>query len=180
MRSTVLMKAASKMQPYNFEGSAHVIQQALAPVFMLSGIAALLSVFSTRLARTADQARVLLTTQRSPELHENVKLVRRRLGALECAVLLAASTGAFTCATVLVLFLGEVGSSSGATILVLAFGGAIFLTMGALTAFVTEMLFAARGVRITVSRCKNASTADSSQFTQLHFRPTGKVLPDVS
>ena len=33
----------------------HVIQVALTPVFLLSGIATLLSVFSTRLARVADQ-----------------------------------------------------------------------------------------------------------------------------
>src|SRR5437868_10145669 len=34
---------------------AHIIQVALTPVFLLSGIATLLNVFSTRLARVADQ-----------------------------------------------------------------------------------------------------------------------------
>ncbi len=34
---------------------AHVIQVALTPVFLLSGIATLLNVFSTRLARVADR-----------------------------------------------------------------------------------------------------------------------------
>ena len=33
---------------------AHVIQVALTPIFLLSGIATLLNVFSTRLARVAD------------------------------------------------------------------------------------------------------------------------------
>jgi len=33
----------------------HIIQVALTPVFLLSGIATLLNVFSTRLARVADQ-----------------------------------------------------------------------------------------------------------------------------
>ena len=33
---------------------AHVIQVALTPVFLLSGIATLMNVFSTRLARVAD------------------------------------------------------------------------------------------------------------------------------
>ena len=33
---------------------AHVIQVALTPVFLLSGVATLLNVFSTRLARVAD------------------------------------------------------------------------------------------------------------------------------
>jgi hypothetical protein len=34
---------------------AHIIQVALTPVFLLSGIATLLNVFSTRLARVADR-----------------------------------------------------------------------------------------------------------------------------
>src|SRR4051812_512761 len=37
------------------ETVAHIIQAALMPVFLLSGIATLLNVFSTRLARVADQ-----------------------------------------------------------------------------------------------------------------------------
>src|ERR1700751_2876291 len=34
---------------------AHIIQVALTPIFLLSGIATLLNVFSTRLARVADR-----------------------------------------------------------------------------------------------------------------------------
>lgn len=67
-------------------------------------------------------------------------------------MVLAALAGAFTCAAVLVLFLGEVRGSSGANLLFLVFGGALVLTMGALCAFVAEMLLAARGVRLTVER----------------------------
>ena len=140
------------MQAYTLETAAHVVQQALAPVFLLSGIAALLGVFSTRLARTSDQARALSAAEASLELRENLKLVKRRLRALECAVVLAAFAGGLTCATVLVLFLGEVGGASSATLLFLVFGAAILLTMGALTAFVVEMLLAASGVRLTVAR----------------------------
>ena len=38
---------------------AHVIQLAVAPVFLLSGIAALLNVLNTRLSRIVDRARQL-------------------------------------------------------------------------------------------------------------------------
>jgi hypothetical protein len=40
----------------SLETVAHIVQLALTPVFLLSGIAALLNVFSTRLGRVADQA----------------------------------------------------------------------------------------------------------------------------
>ncbi len=38
------------------EAAAHVVQLALTPVFLLSGVAALFNVFSTRLGRVSDQA----------------------------------------------------------------------------------------------------------------------------
>jgi hypothetical protein len=41
------------------QGITHTIQLAVAPVFLLSGIAALLGVFTNRLARVVDRARVL-------------------------------------------------------------------------------------------------------------------------
>src|SRR5712664_2121643 len=40
---------------------AHIIQVALTPVFLLSGIATLLNVFSTRLARVADRVDQITT-----------------------------------------------------------------------------------------------------------------------
>jgi len=40
---------------------AHVIQVALTPIFLLSGIAALLNVFSARLARVADRVDLVTT-----------------------------------------------------------------------------------------------------------------------
>ena len=38
---------------------AHVIQLAVAPVFLLTGVGALLSVLTSRMARIIDRARVL-------------------------------------------------------------------------------------------------------------------------
>jgi len=38
---------------------AHVIQLAIAPVFLISGVATLLSVLANRLGRIVDRARVL-------------------------------------------------------------------------------------------------------------------------
>ena len=46
------------------ESVAHVIQMALTPVFLLSGIASLLGVLSTRLARVADRVDALAGMKR--------------------------------------------------------------------------------------------------------------------
>ena len=130
------------------EGAAHVVQLALTPVFLLSGVAALVNVFSTRLGRVSDQADKLADQDGDEPGHDlKLELLRWRSRALDFAVILAALAGASTCGAALALFLGAVRGSAGASLLFYLFGGAIVLTVAALAAFVLEMLLAARGVR---------------------------------
>jgi hypothetical protein len=145
------------MNDYNLEAAAHVVQLALTPVFLLSGTATLLGVFAARLARVADRVDLLSQQAKDPVRDELLTLLRRRSRVLDIAVVLSALAGGLTCATVLVLFLGEVRGTAAANFLFLAFGGAIVLTMASLAAFVTEMLLAARGVRRAVDRHAGSS-----------------------
>ena len=131
--------------------ATHVVQQALTPVFLLSGIGTLLNVFATRLGRVADQTDALAAKERSgPGRDRRFEVLRLRSRALDAAVVLAALAGGLTCATVLVLFLGDLLGRAAANILFALFGGAIVLTLASITAFVAEMLLAARGVRLAV------------------------------
>src|SRR5690349_17478377 len=63
---------------------AHVIQLSVAPVFLISGIAALLSVLSGRLARLVDRARVLEAQaaksgdETPAPVHEELSVLSRR------------------------------------------------------------------------------------------------------
>jgi hypothetical protein len=108
-------------------------------------------VFASRLGRVADQADALARTGKDAARDARLRLLRWRSRALDIAVVLAALAGAFTCSAVLVLFLGELRGTGAANLLYLFFGGGIVLTMGALLAFVVEMLMAATGVRLTVT-----------------------------
>ncbi len=132
---------------------AHIIQVALTPVFLLSGIATLLNVFSTRFARVADQIDKLKEDSRGangPELDriasQLVALQRRSL-ALDTAVILAAFGGAATCAAVLTLFVGSLSNTTVASVLLLLFGGAVVCALGSIAAFTVEMLMAGIGMR---------------------------------
>jgi hypothetical protein len=129
------------------EGAARVVQLALTPVFLLSGVATLLNVFAARLGRVADQADALANELDGVTRDERLRMLRWRSIVLDWAVVLAALAGALTCGAVLTLFVGEVRGSEAAELLFFLFGGAIVLTMSALAAFVVEMLLAARGVR---------------------------------
>lgn len=71
--------------PIEHAVSAHAIQLAIAPVFLLTGVAALLGVMATRLARVIDRARSLETgwpvfdaASRQAARHELAMLERRR------------------------------------------------------------------------------------------------------
>jgi hypothetical protein len=80
-----------------FDLVAHVIQVALTPVFLLSGIATLLNVFSTRLARVADL--IAKATDGGDvadiaELGLYLSYLRRRSLTLDVAVVLGAIAGA--------------------------------------------------------------------------------------
>lgn len=146
----------------SLDAAARIVQQALTPVFLLSGIAALLNVFATRLGRVADQTDKLTVATEDATRDAVLHILRWRSRALDVAVVLAALAGALTCGAVLDLFLGEVRGANAANVLFLLFGGAIVFTMGALVAFVVEMLLAARGVRRMVDRSVGKNPPSSS------------------
>ncbi len=136
---------------------AHVIQVALTPIFLLSGIATLLNVFSTRLARVADRVDQITKAMEEADPDESVQLarqllhLRRRSIALDAAVLLGAVAAAATCASVFALFVGALRNSTVASVLFATFGLAIGCTISAIGAFTAEMLMAGSGVRAEVA-----------------------------
>ncbi len=148
------------------EGVAHIIQVALTPVFLLSGIAALLNVFSSRLARVADRLDVLVKglEKAKPDTAAHVaaqlSYLRKRSHALDAAVVLGAIGGGATCVAALALFVGAMRDSTGATLLLMAFGLALVCTFGALAAFLVEVLMATRGLRAEVAVRQSEAKAE--------------------
>jgi Protein of unknown function (DUF2721) len=141
---------------------AHVIQIALTPVFLLTGIASLLSVFSTRLARVADRVDALSEkleeagqTERA-RFQDRLAYLRHRSHVLDAAVLLGTMGGAATCLAALFLFVGTLREDAGGGVLFVSFGLALLFTVGALAAFMIEMLLASRGIRDRVARADQA------------------------
>jgi hypothetical protein len=96
---------------------------ALTPVFLLSGIATLLNVFSTRLARVADRVEAVGKALESADpdqakvLAAQLAYLHRRSLALDLAVVLGAVGGAATCGAVLALFVGALREATIASVL---------------------------------------------------------------
>lgn len=132
---------------------AHIIQVALTPVFLLSGIGLLLNVFSLRLGRVADRVHVTTEALRVADpckqdgLRRRLRHLQRRSHLLDGAVALAAVGGISTCAAVILLFLGTLRDQAISHVLLVAFASAVLCTSGALVAFLIEVLVASRGLR---------------------------------
>jgi hypothetical protein len=139
------------LERYGLDEAAHLIQVALTPVFLLSGIAALLNVFAGRLARVADQLAALTAAIQkdaaSPEQNEQLLLLRRRSLILDVAVVLATGGTAATCLAIMTLFLFALSNKAIASVLLLSFGLAVFCTLGSVVAFGAEMVLSNRAMR---------------------------------
>jgi type IV secretory pathway VirB6-like protein len=138
----------------------HIIQVALTPIFLLTGIATLLNVFSTRLARVADRVEAVgrALEEADPEQAGMLALqlvhLHRRSVALDIAVVLGAIGGAATCGAVLALFLSYLLGTTIATVLLGLFGLAVISALGAIIAYTAEMLMAGTGIRAEVAQSR--------------------------
>jgi len=137
----------------SLDSIAHIIQLALTPVFLLTGLAGLMNVFSTRLGRVADRVDLLTEALEAAgedevkRLRGHLEYLRIRSWVLDGAVVLGAIGGAATCAATLTLFVGALRNATIAGILFTLFATAILSTLGALTAFLVEVLMAGQSLR---------------------------------
>jgi hypothetical protein len=135
-------------------GIAHVIQLAVAPVFLLSGIAAMLSVMMARLARIVDRARVLetLAMDHTPEAHAwfdtELSSLARRARSIGFAITLCTMTALLVCAVIVTLFMGAfVGFNPYVPVAVMFILAMLSFFFGLLW-FLREVLFATGNLRI--------------------------------
>jgi hypothetical protein len=91
---------------------ARVIALAVAPVFLLTGIGAILAVMTNRLGRIIDRARVLeeKLERAAPELCASLRadlaILSRRAKLISRAITLCTITALLICTVIAVLFLG--------------------------------------------------------------------------
>jgi hypothetical protein len=133
---------------------AHIVQVALTPVFLLSGVGTLLNVFNTRLSRVSDHRSYVTGLLRGEAdaneqawLRAHLLRLRRRTLVLDASVVLGALGGASTCGAAFILFLGSLRNTVIATWLYALFGLALGCTACALVAFLADSVLAWHGLR---------------------------------
>jgi hypothetical protein len=136
------------------EGIAHLIQMAIAPVFLLNGLGILLNVFTGRLARVVDRTRNLAREMRGqcePErllqLKAELVIQRLRLTVVNGAIGLVAVSAFLTCRAILALFVGGIAKQSGGGAPVGFFAAAVVAVILALGLFLVEVYVSTRALR---------------------------------
>jgi hypothetical protein len=127
---------------------SHVIQVAVAPVFLLMAVGSFLAVFSNRLARIVDRSRALDSrlAAASPSEQASMASERRvlelRARVVRGAIILATAAGLFVCLLIASAFLGFILRADFALAVALLFIAAMAALTGALAFFLREVLLA--------------------------------------
>jgi uncharacterized membrane protein len=133
---------------------AQEIQLAVAPVFLLSGIAGLLSVFTLRLGRITDRMRVLeemlrdaTEPQTKASVAEELARLRARARLANRAIRLCTLSALLIAAVIAALFLGTFAPDALRVVVVVSFVAAMALLIGGLFSFLVEVNAAVRPLR---------------------------------
>lgn len=135
---------------------AHVIQLSVAPVFLLSGIGAMLAVMTNRLSRVIDRARALESKlggspeAASPALHADLVTLSRRAKLINRAITLCTITALLVCSVIVVLFLSAFLHFDAAILVALLFILAMLAFVLGLIWFLREIFVATANLRIGV------------------------------
>jgi hypothetical protein len=134
---------------------AHAIQLSVAPVFLLSGIGAMLAVMTSRLARVIDRARVLeaklpgAAPDGERALHAELGTLSRRAKLINGSITLCTVTALLVCAVIAVGFVGVVFLRTDYSApLALLFIGAMVTFFAGLVLFLREIFIATANLRI--------------------------------
>ncbi len=134
---------------------AHIIQLAVAPVFLLAGIGSILNVLTARLGRVIDRARGLEaqlaetpSAQRAPML-AMLHALDRRMAVAHWAISCCTASALFVCLVVAVLFLGDMTDRGSARLVAGMFIAAMALIVAGLSLFLIEVNIATRSVRVS-------------------------------
>ena len=134
---------------------AHLIQSSVAPVFLLSGVAATLGVLTNRLSRIVDRARKLEEQLEGhpglePRARGQLAVLARRAHYINVAISLCTIAALMVALVVVTLFANAFLGSELGVVIALLFVGAMVCLSAAFIAFFIEVRVAVASLRIGI------------------------------
>ena len=136
-------------------GVVHVIQLAVAPVFLLTGIGAILNVLTNRLGRVIDRFRALHVEKPKagelalPAIKAEMTVLARRARMIHWAIGLSTSSALLVCVLVATLFLGAIVHTNLSVLISLLFILAMIAMIVGLLCFLREIALARSTIDVT-------------------------------
>ena len=136
---------------------AHVIQLAVAPVFLLTGVGAILAVLINRLARVVDRFRVLEQRVCHPVEDESASgqtemgILSRRARLIHWAISLCTVCALLICVVIATLFVGSVVAVDLSAPIALLFIAAMLAFIAGLLSFLREITLATGSIHVSLS-----------------------------
>jgi hypothetical protein len=141
-------------QAAHIADTARLIQLSIAPVFLLTGVATLLGVLSSRLGRTIDRARVLESLldsadgKRLERMHGELSVLSRRAKTIYRAIALGVITALLICAVIAALYISAFTKVDVTLVVAGLFIAAMAALISTLLLFLREVFLATRMLRI--------------------------------
>jgi hypothetical protein len=141
------------------ENVAHLIQLALGPVFLISGVGITLSMLTQRLSRIVDRARTLedrreITTDegRLKLIDKDLRVILRRTRYVNSAIALCTTSALLTALVVTLLFASEFTRLRVGGVIAIMFVGAMVCLSTAFIMFLIEVRIATNTLRFGVHK----------------------------
>jgi len=139
---------------------AHLIQSAVAPVFLLSGVGVTLGVLTGRLARIIDRARYLEEQVGKPgvhteSIHASLRMLARRAKYTNAAIAMCAASALFVSLVVMALFASAFLDTDLSAPIAILFVLAMICLTGAFGSFLVECRLATQILRFGTGKSRS-------------------------
>ena len=137
-----------EVSPDQVQNIGAIIDMAVAPVFLLSGIGIVLTVLTNRLARVVDRARKLedaaetATEPHRAEIRGKLRTMARRAKLMNRAITLSTISALLVASVVVLLFVGAFVHFNASVAIASLFVAAMLSLIGALLFFLREVFVA--------------------------------------
>jgi hypothetical protein len=148
------------MNLFNTQSLLPIIQLAITPVILISGVGALMITLTNRMGRIVDRTRTLAglvqQTDESSRAHleTQLEILWRRAKLIRMAVTFAGLTMLVACGLVIVIFINAVLERDLAVLMMLFFMASILLLIAALGAFLRDIYVSLHALHLEVKRAR--------------------------
>lgn len=150
----MLPPVLAMQEPTSISAVAHVIQLAVAPVFLLTGVGAILSVLVNRLGRVVDRFRTLERAipadERGNEHGVEMRILTRRARMIHWAIGLCTGCALLICVVIATLFVGSLTGADISGIVAGLFILAMLSLVAGLVCFLREIALATGSIHVVL------------------------------